>query len=501
MFLLYMQFLIMHIDKLVGKGIPFPVIAELIITNLAYMVVLAAPMSVLVSTLMAFGKFAEWNEFSATMAAGVNPIRLINPVLGLSVILCLFLVWFANDVLPDANQRARSLFIDIRLKKPGFDLQPNVFYDGIDGYRFHVKQMPAGTDSLYEITLFQSASSNRNKAIIRAQRGFMESRNKQTLTLTLNNGSMLRFIPPHRGRDELYEITDFEQYRIRFDLSDLSFTRSNPDRRRRSDRTMTSRAMLATVDSLRRDIASETEKYVDRMDRTLKRVRPESESPPPNPEEITPSQPKEIQNPQPGTLASSVLGVVNLWYDDGNRSAGPTDSLQPRDTLKSEVQVPFLVINHLKEHKQKRRVIETTLRTLRDQRSNYESMISSINWRKSRIAQFLVEVHKKFSIPFACIVFVLIGAPLGMLTKKGNLGYAALISAFFLTYYWISIIQGEKLADRLFISPFMGMWFANITLGIAGIGLTLYLTTPLRRFIRDTEPESEKENGKEAKPS
>lgn len=79
----------------------------------------------------------------------------------------------------------------------------------------------------------------------------------------------------------------------------------------------------------------------------------------------------------------------------------------------------------------------------------------------------------------ACVVFVLLGAPIGMMTRKGNFGYAALISAIILTVYWVSIIQGEKLADRLFISPFIGMWAFNIVFSGVGILLILQLTTNL----------------------
>ncbi|MDZ7692939.1 MAG: LptF/LptG family permease [Balneolaceae bacterium] len=96
---------------------------------------------------------------------------------------------------------------------------------------------------------------------------------------------------------------------------------------------------------------------------------------------------------------------------------------------------------------------ELAINELRKYRSNIENLETNVNWRETRIARYLVEIHKKFSIPFACIIFVLIGAPIGMFTKKGNIGYAALISAGFLTFYWISLIQGEKMADRLFISP------------------------------------------------
>ena len=125
MFLLLMQFLMLYIDKLVGKGLPLSIILELIVTNLASMVVLAAPMATLVASLMAYGKFTELNELTALRAAGVNPIHIINPVLGVATVMAVGLILFGNYVLPDSNQRARSLFMDIRLKKPGFDLKSN----------------------------------------------------------------------------------------------------------------------------------------------------------------------------------------------------------------------------------------------------------------------------------------------------------------------------------------------------------------------------------------
>ncbi len=85
----------------------------------------------------------------------------------------------------------------------------------------------------------------------------------------------------------------------------------------------------------------------------------------------------------------------------------------------------------------------------------------------------MVDVHKKYAIPAACIVFVLIGAPLGVMVKKGGFGVAASISLFFFVIYWAFLIGGEKLAERGFFSPFWGMWTANILLGIAGILLTI----------------------------
>ena len=85
----------------------------------------------------------------------------------------------------------------------------------------------------------------------------------------------------------------------------------------------------------------------------------------------------------------------------------------------------------------------------------------------------MVEIHKKYSLPAACIIFVLIGAPLGVMTRKGGFGMAASISLFFFLVYWAFLIGGEKLADRNMISPFLGMWSANFLIGAIGILLTM----------------------------
>ncbi|HAH52008.1 MAG TPA: hypothetical protein DCL80_12450, partial [Balneola sp.] len=255
MFLLLMQFLILHIDKLIGKDIPLAIIFELIITNLAYMVVLAAPMAVLVATLMAFGKFSELQELTAIRASGVHPMKVILPVLISSILLCLGLAWFSNDLLPEANHKSRSLFIDIRLKKPGFDLKPNEFYDGIDGYIFLVEEIDSDTDSLYNITLFQDPTRNTDRAFIKAEKGYLFSENSEMLSLYLFNGNMQKFPPTTNRYKTTVELSKFSEHRITFDLADLAFEKSDPNRRNKSDRTMNIQSMLVIVDSLSGEIS------------------------------------------------------------------------------------------------------------------------------------------------------------------------------------------------------------------------------------------------------
>lgn len=433
-----MQFLILHVDKLVGKGLPFLVVSELILTNLAYMVVLAAPMAVLVATLMAFGRFTEWNELTAVRAAGVNPIQLMMLVLFIAVLMTLFLSYFSNWMLPEANHKARSLFIDIRMSKPGFDLQEGVFYDGIDGYTFLVRNIDSQSDTLRDITLLQEPGNDRYRATIKAEKGFLESPDQYTLTLHLFEGSILRHIPGDvRGQDTL-ERSLFGQYRISFDLSSMAFSRSNPEQRSRNDRTMTAQAMLAVIDTLNNEIDREIESFVQRTGG--ERVRLDESS----------------------------------WRY--RTEPIETDTMMQGVRYISE----FEPLNHLVNHNYQVELLNHVMTGLDTYTTGLGNLVTNLQWRKGRIAEFTVEVHKKVSIPFACIIFVLIGAPLGMLTKKGNFGMAAIISAVVLTIYFVAVIQGEKLADRLIISPIMGMWGINILYGVIGIYLTLIISSSFR---------------------
>lgn len=449
MFLLLMQFLIQFIEHLVGKDIPFLVILELIATNLAYMVTLATPMAVLAASLMAYGRFAENHELTAVKAAGVHPLKIIKPVFIVAVALTGFLAWFSDSVLPDANYKARALFLDIRMKQPGFDLQEGTFYDGIDGYTFLVENIDQQSDSLYNVTLFQESKDNRERAVIKASKGHLQTDEQlMMIRLHLMDGNIIRYLRENRREATLMEVSSFTDYHIRFDMSDLAFSRTNPDQRRRDGRTMSSREMMAQVDTIRKNIEEEQQKH--------------------------------FQNSNIKLFTDDTLSIhdelVTVAYNNpertGTSSGPPGGDQEPFEAQESK----FHALNMLGTLNEQRNIGERANSGLRSTRSQIDNLHSNIKWRTENVASFLVEIHKKVSIPVACIIFLLIGAPLGMLTQKGNIGINALISTLLFTFYWISIIQGEKLAERLFISPFIGMWFANIVLLIVGLYLILKIS-------------------------
>ncbi|HMA61829.1 MAG TPA: LptF/LptG family permease [bacterium] len=88
---------------------------------------------------------------------------------------------------------------------------------------------------------------------------------------------------------------------------------------------------------------------------------------------------------------------------------------------------------------------------------------------KEQVYKYRVEIHKKISMPIACIVFVLIGAPLGIMTRKGGIALASVISLLFFIIYYVFLVGGEELADETIITPFWAMWTPNILLFIAGL--------------------------------
>ncbi len=108
-----------------------------------------------------------------------------------------------------------------------------------------------------------------------------------------------------------------------------------------------------------------------------------------------------------------------------------------------------------------------------------DASLVSHKWRAAD--RYRVEVHKKFSIPAACLTFILVGAPLGVRVRGSSPAVGAGISIGFFLIYWLCLIGGEKLADRGFVSPWFAMWSPNIIIGLAGAWMLARLVFE-RRF-------------------
>jgi len=403
-FIFLLQFIMQKMDQLAGKGLSAGVIAELIVMNLAWMLVLAVPMAVLVATLMAFGNLSSGNEITAMRASGVSLYRMIAPVFLTSILICYLLILFNNRVLPDANHRAKMLLTDIYRKKPTFSLVPGLFSDPreIQGYSILVRKTFENTNDLEGVTIFDYTSSAVTTTVT-AQRGTVSfSPGFQKLIMDLYDGEIHELSTEDYNR---YRKIRFEKHRIAMNAEGFDFQRSQESAFSRGDRELSAQVMTKIVDSLR-SLQDTSRAHIGLVMRN---------------------------------------DLQSLFFPLRLQPRAGEIQLDPRTTAG----VRFSSLGSLLEGEQAR-----------------------TEYFARRIHEYSVEIHKKYSIPFACIVFVLIGAPLGIMARRGTFGTAASLSLGFFLLYWACLIGGEKLADRGIIDPWFGMWMANIVLGILGIYLT-----------------------------
>ncbi len=407
--MLFINFFLRAIDRFLGKGLSVLTIFEYLFLNLAWIIALAVPMAVLIATLMAFGRMSEDNEINAMRASGISFTSILKPALIFGVIICLTLTYFNNYILPEMNFYARLLQGDIHKKRPGLEIEPGHFINTIPDYSMIIRKDNNGM--MEDVRIF-SKENQEIQTSIYSLTGELEMLD-DAIVLMLYDGEIHEL---DLNDYKSYRRINFKQHKIIIPADDMMLARR--DTSNRSDREMTVPMML-----------NKKANYNKRSERVQTRI---------------------------GRAFNKVIGdsIVPISMDD---------ALLQMDNYRAE-----MLNKDLTPVEQRRQ--ERKLKSLERQMNNEYRLIQ--NYQKSQ-NKYAVEIHKKFSLPIACILFVLVGAPLGTLTRKG--GFIVAISmgfGFFLIYY-IFLIGGEELADRNRVSPFIGMWAPNFLLLIAGIYLTL----------------------------
>lgn len=417
-FIFLMQFIINSLDKLLGKGIETSVIVQAIVLNIPWMVVLAAPMGVLFATLMAFGAMSANYEVPIIKSAGTSLFSMMKPVIAFGFVLSIVLFWFNDYILPESNHQAKVLMSDIQRKKPTFAIQPGQFSPNMGGHIILARKVDSISGKLYDVTIYDYSHSNQQN-IISADSGIIGfSKDYSNLIINLFDGEIHQ-----RNNFELkdYKIINFKEYQIKTEASGFDFNRTDVNLISRGDREMRIKDMQAVVDE-NRIAANFSKKIID-------------------------------------SLAINHLDYVLLGkeYRDKNK-------------IKSE---KFSIDSN------KREVLSRVQKNVNFLSSDLRNNAYTIENRNDNIRKYEVEIWKKYSIPLACLVFVFVGVPLGIRTKGGNFGISAAISLGFYIVYWGFLIAGEKLADKGIISPFMGMFFADIIIFVIGIILTLKINNEM----------------------
>jgi lipopolysaccharide export system permease protein len=413
LFLLLTNFMLRAIDRFLGKGISILVLMEYVALNLAWIAALAVPMAVLVATLMAFGRLSHDNEITALRTSGVSYLTLLMPALVFGSLVCLGLIVFNNEVLPEANHKARLLSSDISRKRPDLGIEVGYFIDDLPDYSMLVRGQSGGIFT--DVTIY--SKNNRNSQVtIFAQQGTMQTIN-DAIVLNLEKGEIHELDVPEHSE---YRRLKFEKHRIVIPVDNLFLERR--ESKQRGDREMDPTMMQNKIADYRAKIQGV-------KNRVAKRIESQTD--------LALST---------DTTRMSALDVIADWRQViiDSTALTRTDStrlIRRAGSLSRGINGDFNLID---------------------------------SYTKA-IGRYQVEVHKKLAIPFACIVFILIGAPIGIMARRGGFAVATSLSMGFFVIYWALLIAGEELADRGIVSPLLAMWGGNMLLAPIGILLIIKL--------------------------
>ncbi|GAB4319951.1 MAG: LptF/LptG family permease [Candidatus Zixiibacteriota bacterium] len=405
------------VSMVVSKGLAPLIIIQVFVLNLAWMLALSVPMAVLSGTLMAFGRLAGDFEILAAKAAGISVYRMIAPVLIAAAILGAGLVLFNNEVLPDANHKARLLMSDIRRKRPTLDLKPNVMEDRIPGYHLLIREVDRESSRLAGVTIFEHRRREAPRTVVANTGNMSYSADGTTLILELFDGEIHEADPNNVGE---YRRTEFERQTFYLGGAGDQFSRTKSEYR--TDREKSAAQMREDVAAWRESITP----HLEAID-----------------------------------MACSLM-VAALFL-------APPDSMGPYENLPLDNEDFIPAATDL-----------SAVRRARDRAARIGTIIhrevQSIKSQERLIRQYEIEIQKKYSIPAACVVFVLLGCPLAVRTRRGGIGVAIGMSLGLFLIYWAFLIAGEDLADRGLVSPFVAMWSADITIGTVGLLLLWSVT-------------------------
>ena len=423
-FIFVMQFLWKYIDDIVGKGLELSLIAKLVVLFAIIILPMALPLAVLLASTMVIGNLAESNELTAYKALGISLIRVMFGLIFSALLMAIFAFYFSNRISPYVNLKFYTLLYDIRKQKPALDITEGVFYRGISNFAIKVKKKDKDNKTLYDIIVYDHTNSDNN-SIVTAKKGeVLLSNTGQYLILNLYEGSQYQFKPNINKQDgSVKEMTQlsFKKWRKIFDLKEFKMERTD-ESLFKSNYAMYNSAQLRLLSD---SVQMELNKSESNINQTIKN-------------NFVPFKQDDI------SLSENDIMLKNISIN--------LDSIYARNIDVRGTTMALGLVNG---------VI-----------ANIENSRDDIKWKLSDMAQYQIELYRKFSLSFACIVLMLIGAVMGAIVRKGGFGVPVLIAVlYFVAFHFFNVI-GEKLAKNEVLPVAIGMWLSAIVL----FPIALFLT-------------------------
>jgi lipopolysaccharide export system permease protein len=443
LFIVLMQFLWKHIDDLVGKGIEVGLLAEMFFYAGLYLVPLALPLSILLASLMTFGNLGEHFELTAIKASGISLLRTMSPIILTIAFVAVGAYFFQNHVMPVAQVKMFTLLRSIKQKSPELDIPEGSFYKEIQGYNLYVKKKDLKTGMLYDMMIYDFSKGFENAAVIVADSGRLTmSADKKNLVLTLHHGDSFENLREqqqlNRNRNIAYRRENFVLKRVfiefdaNFNLMDESLMQSQFIGKNRKE--------------LRRFIDS----------------------------------------------VSVVSDSVNAVYakslkENSYRKMNPPAFQRQAAASSGRVVVTNFDSCYAALDERRQETIVSAARSRADNiYSEYQFRAMTQEDQMSEIRKHEIELNRKYTLSFACLIFLFIGAPLGAIIRKGGLGISVVISASLFIFYYMIDIFGLKMARQGIWPVWEGMWLSSMILFPLGVFLTYKAMNDSMMFSSDT---------------
>ncbi len=438
----------LFIDDLAGKGLGIVIIAKFIFYFIPTLVDKVLPLTVLLSSILTFGTFAENYEFAAMKASGISLQRGMRSLIIFVIFLGGVTFFFANNVIPKSEQKMFNLRRNIAKVKPAAAITEGVFsdFEGTgEGMNIKVDKKYGEQDRFLEnVIIHKKTQQSVNNTVIKAKSGeLISSEDSDIIQLVLKDGNYYEELKPKNNKDKRkhpFAKSKFETYTINIDISELNNQDLEEDRNITTDKMKNVGRLIKDIDSLRKN-------NVEKVEAFSKNITTRMGAFP-----VTPKQDstKITKKPEATQLAT------NKEQEEVQK-----DSLISIDGL----------LNDLKEWQR--------VQVVNSAKSSVTSILTSVVSKKEELQKrfkffnsHILSLHKKYALAFSCIILFFVGAPLGAIIRKGGLGLPMVIAIIlFLSYYFIGVFAGNYSKEGN-IHPMLGAWLSTLIMLPLGISLT-----------------------------
>lgn len=435
LFVLNMQFLWKYIDDIAGKGLEFSYLIELIFYHSLSMFPLSLILAIIIAGVMTMGNLAERYELPAIKSSGASLFRAMRPLIIACGAMAVMSYLFVDSVIPVAMLKFRARLHDIRKQKPTLNLQPGQFNYDFQNFVIYVREKGADDKSISGVKIYDHSTHRGNTSITAADSGLMYfTQDQRYMMLQLNNGERTEDLQTEGQASSAYlprMRMQYKEYVSSFDLRQFEMSKTDENLFKNAYMLLSTRQLYRGLDSMQNRIGRVGRSYRTSTDAVY-------------------FYPKKL-----------VIGTPEKTKDSLRRFVPPA----PGKTLE-----PFSLAQFSKDERvqiSNQAVISAT-----GMLSYAEQLVKEERDNITDYVRFSNELHKKFSIPLACLIFLFVSAPMGALVRKGGFGWPILIAIIYFTVYFVISMAGEKMAQNLVISSALGAWLPCIVLFPVGIWLT-----------------------------